>query len=357
MKIVFRVDASIQIGTGHVMRCLTLAKELKQKGNEVLFISRNLNGNLFDLITREGYQVFCLQTHHKMENNCENKHAQWLETSWEIDAEETTQIIKKNIGKADWLVIDHYAIDYKWENELKDYSKYIMVIDDLADRKHKCDLLLDQNYYSNMYKRYHQLVPTNCKLLLGPKYALLRDEFIENRKILNRNNRKLQNILVFFGGTDPTNETLKTIRALNKIENKLNIDVVVGASNPKKREIREITKRMENTTFHSGIDYMAKLMVKADLAICAGGTTTWERYCLGLPAILIAVAFNQIEICEAISELEIDRYMGESKNITELDIINAVADIHHLNRKQSVEIALKTVDGWGKFRVIEEILK
>lgn len=361
MKVVFRVDASFQIGTGHVMRCLTLAEELKDRGHEVIFISRKLKGHLCDLINQRGYQAYCLPSQNKTINNCDTKHAQWLETSWEIDAQQTIEIIDKYIKCVDWLIIDHYALDHKWESQLKNYSKRIMVIDDLADRKHLCDILLDQNYYLNFEYRYKYLVPSNCKLLLGPKYALLRDEFIDLRKNLNnKKNDEINNILVFFGGSDPTNETLKALYALNKLDyNKINIDVVVGVSNPHKDKIKDYCSRFPNINFHCGIDYMARLMKQADLAICAGGSTTWERYCMGLPAILISVAYNQIEICQALSRLGIDYYLGKSEEVGDKDIINAFYKFQKgdINLSQASMKALKIVDGLGKYRVVNELLK
>lgn len=361
MKVVFRVDASFQIGTGHVMRCLTLAEELKDRGHEVIFISRKLRGHLCELINQRGFQVYCLPSQNKIINNCDTKHAQWLETSWEIDAQQTIEIIDKYIKCVDWLIIDHYALDHKWESRLKNYSKRIMVIDDLADRKHMCDILLDQNYYLNLENRYENLVSLQCKRLLGPTYALLRNEFIDLRKELNNKvDNDIRNILVFFGGSDPTNETLKTLYALNILDcNNINIDVVVGVSNPYKYRIKDYCSRFPNINFHCGIDYMAKLMKQSNLAICAGGSTTWERYCMGLPAILISVAYNQIEICQALSSLGIDYYLGKSEEVNEKDIISALYKFQNkdINLSHASMKALEIVDGLGKYRVINELFK
>ncbi|AXM89160.1 UDP-2,4-diacetamido-2,4,6-trideoxy-beta-L-altropyranose hydrolase [Anoxybacillus ayderensis] len=361
MKVVFRVDASFQIGTGHVMRCLTLAEELKKLGHEVIFISRKLKGHLCDLIRQLGYEVYCLPYQNKTRNHCDTKHAQWLETSWEIDAQQTTEIIDTHIKRIDWLIVDHYALDRKWESQLKKYSRGMMVIDDLADREHLCDILLDQNYYLNFRNRYKYLVPLDCKLLLGPKYALLRDEFIELRKELrHKEDNNIRNVMVFFGGSDPTNETLRTLYALNELEyREVNIDVVVGVSNPRKDEIKRYCHRFSHVTFHCGVNYMARLMQQADVAICAGGTITWERYCMGLPAILISVAYNQIEICQALTELGIDYYLGTSETVDRSDIINAFYKFQRgdISLQISSTKALEMVDGLGKYRVVNELLK
>jgi len=362
MKVVFRVDASVQMGTGHVMRCLTLAQELKDQGHEVIFISRKLKGHLCNLINKKGYQVYCLPFENKTINNCELKHAQWLETSWELDAQQTIEIMDKYIQDADWLIIDHYALDYKWESRLKHYSKYIMVIDDLADRRHLCDILLDQNYYLNMEFRYKNLVSSSSKRLLGPKYALLRNEFIELRKEepIRKKGEDIKNILVFFGGSDPTNETFKTLFALSELDcNKINIDAVVGVSNPNKDKIKNYCNQFPHIKFHCGIDYMARLMKRADLAICAGGATTWERYCMGLPAVLISVAYNQVEICHALSTLGIDCYLGKSGEVNDIDILRAFYKFQtgHISLSNTSMKALEVVDGLGKYRVVSELLK
>ncbi len=360
MKIVFRVDASKQIGTGHVMRCLTLAGELESLGHQIAFISRELKGHMCNFIKSQGYTVYTLPQADSARNNCNAAHAQWLQTSWEIDAQQTIDIIKKNLNYVDWIIVDHYALDKKWEEKLKAFTQYIFVIDDLADRPHMCDILLDQNYYKNMEQRYNKLTPPNCLKLLGPKYALLRTEFLRARECLRKRGNTLKTVLIFFGGSDPTNETYKAIKALEKMDcEHLCIDVVVGQSNPQKSVIQDLCKKHLNIKFHHQIDYMSRLMSEADLAICAGGSTTWERYCLGLPAVLISVAYNQVEICETIDSLSIDYYIGKSEEVCEKDIRNAIEFVKsgEFNLKKSFKRALELVDGFGKTRVASGILQ
>ncbi|PEB51542.1 UDP-2,4-diacetamido-2,4,6-trideoxy-beta-L-altropyranose hydrolase [Bacillus pseudomycoides] len=360
MNIFIRVDASIEIGTGHVMRCLTLAKEFKNLGHRVAFISRELDGHMCNFIKTQGYTVYMLSKIRLVKNNCNTAHAQWLQTSWEIDAQQTIEIMRKSTHFVDWLIVDHYALDKKWEKKLKKFTRYIMVIDDLADRLHMCDVLLDQNYYTNINHRYKKLLPKNCIRLLGPKYALLRAEFLKVRKNLRKRTSNLKTVLIFFGGSDPTNETSKVIKALEAIDCKqFLIDIVIGRSNPQKDVIQHLCRKHPNMTFHYNIDYMSRLMNEADLAICAGGSTTWERYCLGLPALLISVAYNQIEICKAVGNLGIDFYIGKSEEIYEKDIINAIEAVksENFDLEESSKKALEIVDGFGKIRVVSEILQ
>lgn len=354
MKICFRVDASINIGSGHVMRCLTLAEEFIKNGHSVFFITRLHDGHLCDLITKKGFEVLTLEKTN-MYNKGNLKHSSWLGVTQDEDIIETRKLIIENNHTFDWIIIDHYAIDKTWESEVRNYIPNVMVIDDIADREHNCDILLDQNYYKNADIRYNQLVPGHCNLLLGPKYALLRDEFIDLHK-LYKQQKKLKAILVFYGGSDPTNETLKAMNAIKKMQTtNLTTHVVVGLSNPNANMIKKQCDEI-NFIFHYNIDYMGKLMYEVDFAICAGGSTTWERYCVGLPAILTAVAYNQVELCENIQYLGIDKYVGPLEMVTEQTIENEITSfLNNASNYRRNERAKKIVDGKGKIRMLEMI--
>jgi len=183
MNICFRVDSSTIIGTGHVVRCLTLAGKLRAKGNDISFICRELPGNIIDQVLSAGYDVYRLPmtnyddlSHKETEN-----HQAWLAVDRPTDARQTEDILKSLGTAVDLLVVDHYALDISWEKEVREYCENLMVIDDLADRKHICDFLLDQNYYKNLEHRYDNLVPRACIKMLGPSYALLRPEFYQSQ--------------------------------------------------------------------------------------------------------------------------------------------------------------------------------
>lgn len=310
MHIVFRVDASLQMGTGHVMRCLTLADALQKQGSEVSFICREHNGNLIKYIENKGYIVYRLDillSDIEELNQSENNplaHASWLGATQKEDAEACDSILK-NINP-DWLIIDHYAIDYRWQNQLKKNYKKLMVIDDLADRKHKCDLLLDQTF-GRKEDDYNNLVPHDCKLLLGSHYALLRAEFSKWREysLQRRVASELKNILISMGGIDQNNVTGQVLQVLKTcvLPEKLTITVILGAATPNIKMVKQIATTMPNTTeVKVGVDNMAELMANADLAIGAAGATTWERCCLGVPSILVVLADNQKIIAQHIAE-------------------------------------------------------
>lgn len=303
MYIFIRVDASVEIGTGHVMRCLTYAHQQKNRGNKIAFICRRKNGDCIELIEENGFKVFALP-------EVKQPLCEYTEKFWETDAEQTIQILKKYVVKQ--VVIDHYSIEEKWEKKIRPYTKEIMVIDDLANRKHDCDLLLDQNFYLDMNSRYEGLVPKHTKLLLGPKYALLREEFKLARKKVKPFNGKVERLFIFFGGSDPTNETEKVLQAIKPLIEKfeLMVDVVVGKSNPNKEKIKELCKSIKGTSYYCQINNISELMLKADLAIGAGGATTWERMYLLLPSIVISVAENQIEIANALHKKGLITYLG-----------------------------------------------
>lgn len=310
MNVVIRADASLEIGTGHVMRCVTLAKQLIGEGVEVSFICREFPGNSISFIQKQGFHVHIMTSYESI------NHLKWVSDNWEIDAVETRLIIENLNKKIDLLIVDHYSLDANWERVHCSAVKHIMVIDDLADRPHDCDILLDQNYYLNMQNRYKGFVPDACIQLLGPNYVLLREEFLYINTQNIKRDGNVKNILIFFGGTDPTGETLKTLQAIQELMSDIEFNVVVGASNPQKEEIEKLCEHMSKVRFYCQVCNMAELMIEADLAIGAGGTTIWERCFLGLPSIIIIVADNQKEVTYEFTEKNAAKLLGESFAVT-----------------------------------------
>ncbi|MFC3886640.1 UDP-2,4-diacetamido-2,4,6-trideoxy-beta-L-altropyranose hydrolase [Bacillus songklensis] len=342
MNICIRVDSSIKIGTGHVMRCLTLADQLYQQGHNISFICREHEGNLCDIIERKGYKVYRLPKDHQFNDSS------LLGVPWEVDAEQTASIISKQLEPLDWLIVDHYQIDIQWESKLYSVAKKIMVIDDLADRHHVCDVILDQNLYHDMKSRYEKLVPHDSKKLFGPKYALLRKEFVEERKKLRPRNGELRRILVFFGGTDPTNETEKVLESIRMIKREeLFFDVVVGNTNPRKEYIEALSGQLSNVEFHCQINYMAALMNKADFSFGAGGSTTWERCYLGLPTCVTIIAENQVEATNAMESHGCIMNLGKSQNVTKYSYTELINTITSKDLVQMSRNCLSLMEGCG----------
>ena len=298
MKIVFRTDASIQTGTGHVMRCLTLADALRERGAQCTFVCRPHAGHLLDLIRQRGHEALGLRLPEAQFNApADPTHAQWLGTGWASDAEQTRQALGDHA--VDWLVADHYALDRRWEQSMRPHAKNIMVIDDLADRPHDCDLLLDQNL-GRAAADYSGLLNPGTQTLIGPQYALLRPEFAQWRdySLKRRVNPQLKNLLITMGGVDKDNATGQVLQALRTCPLPLDcrITVVMGATAPWLDEVRTQAQDMPwPTRVLVGVNDMAQLMADSDLAIGAAGSTSWERCCLGLPTLMVVLAENQKE--------------------------------------------------------------
>jgi len=294
VKIVFRVDASLKMGIGHLMRCLTLANEFKLQSHEIFFICRELPGNLILLIK---YPVLVLPKNDNFQSD--NLYLNWLSASQKQDSEQTIKAIPKD---TDLLIIDNYALDEKWHKRLRQYTKKIMVIDDLADRKFDCDMLLNQNLGFHI-KDYDDKVPNSCELLLGCGYVLLRPEFqlLRKKALVKRKRTKvIKNILISIGGVDQSN---KTYDILQDIPDSFNIVVVLGGQSQHNKMITNYAKIKKNVNVIVDTDNISGLMLDADLAIGAGGSSSWERCCLGLPTLLYVLADNQRKIAENLEQM------------------------------------------------------
>jgi UDP-2,4-diacetamido-2,4,6-trideoxy-beta-L-altropyranose hydrolase len=354
MNIIFRVDSSIQIGSGHVMRCLTLANEIRKKAS-VKFICRVRKGHLIKKIEAEGFEVLKLSGEAIRYDINEFSPVDWLGVSQEQDSEECKNILKKN--QPDWLIVDNYGIDIIWHKRAQKFSKKLLVIDDLANRHYSCDLLLDQNFYQDKNIRYKGLVQNNCKLLLGPKYALLRKEFLKRSHDID--NKCINRILVYFGGSDIKNNTLKVLRGIqsSKHEN-LFINVIIGPDCPHRNDILQYCLYKKNIECFNFVNNMAEIMNNSDLYIGSAGTTTWERCCMGLPSIVIGIAENQIKPMKAMELAGMTFFLGSEENVNSssisilLDKILENPSVLKKMQKKNLEL----VDGYGASRCVSQML-
>jgi UDP-2,4-diacetamido-2,4,6-trideoxy-beta-L-altropyranose hydrolase len=328
VRVVLRVDASNHMGTGHLVRCLTLADKLKSTGCMCCFICRYAPENLEAQVRKHGHELFRLRATDEPSTLSSNgpPYASWLGGTWEADARDTAEAIVGH-GGADLLVVDHYAIDHRWEGYLRLFSSRIMAIDDLADRRHECDIVLDQNFFLNMERRYKDLVSRNCRLLLGPQFALLRPDFLEQRDKCHRVRSKVKRILVFFGGTDPTNETTKAIEALCGLQLPFAVDVVVGKNHLHKRSIEMACAADHRFRYHCQISNMAQLMAMADLSLGAGGGATLERMCVGLPSVVVVTADNQSATVHDLAAAGYVLNAGRADEVTIEVLQKCVADL------------------------------
>ena len=357
MRVAFRTDASSQIGTGHVMRCLTLADSLREQGTECQFVCREHEGHLMDHISSRGYELHALpKADAKGSSESDLAHASWLGVHWQTDADQSRQALGSEA--LDWLIVDHYALDHRWESALRSCCKRIMAIDDLADRQHECDLLLDQNYGSST-ERYAGLVPADCTQCHGPEYALLKPVYVELRAQLPARDGQVRHVLIYFGGgADTANLTHLAVQAFQAPElAHIELDIVVGASYAYQSSLEELIAQRGKATIHRQIPDLADLMANADLAIGAGGATTWERCCMGLPSIVISIAENQRPACEALSADKLIDYLGHVDQVTSAFIRDRVlffvknADL----LRDMSEGGMRLVDGSGTDRILNEI--
>lgn len=361
VRVAFRADASVQIGTGHVMRCLTLADELTRQGHECRFVCREHEGHLGELITSKGYGLTllpsCSDNELDTKDSRSDNYARWLGVPWQEDARQTLDALTP--WHPDWLVVDHYALDAEWERALANAVGSIMVIDDLANRCHECALLLDQNL-GRVESDYDGLLPEDCQRLTGPGYALLRPEFANLREqSLNRRQQpELKRILISLGGVDRTNVTGQVLDALSEsaLPVTTELDIIMGAAAPYLDEVRQQVARMPfKATVSVGVTDMAERMCLADLSIGAVGSTSWERCCLGLPAILMVLAENQKSAAEALKRsgavIIINSGVGVRAELERL--MNSDNTENRLTRM--IQLGSDLVQGDGCTRVVNEL--
>ena len=359
MRVSFRTDASVQIGSGHVMRCLTLADVLRAKGAECQFVCREHEGNLMGYVRSRGYTVFPLPSPiANVSFESDLPHASWLGVDLITDAEQTHQALRNEVF--DWLIVDHYALDRRWESALRSSCKHIMAIDDLADRQHDCDLLLDQNYGSSS-ERYRGLIFAEYLQYHGPEYALLKPVYAERRAQLPARDGQVRRVLIYFGGgSDAPNLTRLAVQAFQGPElAHIELDIVVGAAYAHQLSLEELVAQRGKATIYRQLPDLADLMAKADFAIGAGGATTWERYCMGLPSIVISIADNQLPICQALSAETLIDYLGHVDHVTSdmiQDHVLSFVKNSDLLRDLS-ERGMKLVDGNGVFKITKILLR
>jgi UDP-2,4-diacetamido-2,4,6-trideoxy-beta-L-altropyranose hydrolase len=357
MKVIFRVDASQKIGIGHVMRCLTLANALCDFGAYCLFVCREHPGNLLELIRQQGFEARGLAMPEAVNFPAQNLmasqliHADWLGDTWQNDADQTFIALRGEV--VDWLVVDHYAIDTRWEAALKPAYRRLLVIDDLADRNHNCDLLLDPNLVAQMTERYCDRAPPNCRRLLGPNFALLQPIYsVLNQRAAPREG-KIKHVLVYFGGADNHNLTGKTISAFLALGiEDVYLDVVINPDGQHATDIKRQVQNLGQIQLHTHLPSLSHLMMRADIAVGACGATSWERCCLGLPSLVVTLAENQRAIAAELHERGLVQWLGHVTEINEEQIKQALSQF--IAKGVSVNWSRRcreVVDGHGVKRV------
>ena len=342
MKVVFRVDASGEVGFGHLSRCINLAEVLRSRGNQVLFACRDDEAKSFRALEDRLFATVLLPILAVGET-----------VNQQEDVQQTIQALQGE--HPDWLVVDSYQLSKDWEQLLRPHVSKIAVIEDLFGREHDCDLLIDQNYSEHSAASFEKFVPKTCELLLGSRFALISDQFRKLRELKSKPAPELKRIFVFCGGSDPQNLTQQVIDEISCSElSNIAVDVVVGAQN-KSFDPEAALKLNANIEIHNAGGEFARIMSTADLAIGAGGTTSWERMCLGIPSIVASIAENQNSACEKLGRDGLINYLGTQSSFKPGAIRYAVvkAKSNFASLFDQMEKAQILVDGRGCERVAE----
>ena len=357
IRIAFRVDSSIKMGSGHLMRCLTLANKLREYGAEICFVTREHSGHMIGRLDEASYSVCTLPPPLEDQAGYSDDYAEWLGVTQDQDAAET--ITALNGQDYDWLVVDHYGLDIQWEARLRPLVKNILVIDDLANRLHDCNVLIDQNYFgATTETRYKKWVSNYCKRLLGPRFALIHSDYALMRNYSFSRNEVTQRVLVFFGASDQANHTKKLLEALNHPDlMDLVVDVVIGVNHPDPASIASMVLKRAGANIHQNLPSLINLMVRADLFIGAGGATTWERMALGLPSLVISIAENQRQFTHILTEngFQFSPPSGSLATTEEWSEVILYLRKNPLLVKQVVNKVKELVDGQGVARVVRII--
>lgn len=360
LNAVFRVDASLKIGSGHVMRCLTLARGLRERGVVCIFMCREHEGNLISAIAEAGFSVEILSSVESGEVDSvpsDLAHGHWLNASQESDAQASIEVLRR--VRPQWLIVDHYGLDLTWEKLVAAYVGKTMVIDDLADRAHQCDVLLDQNLGRNP-SDYMGLVSPMCELIIGPRYALLRPEFacLRSKSLEFRKTYSLSTITIAMGGVDEPDATSKVLASLRScpMPQDTRITVVMGAIAPALDDVRAAAATMPwPTRVLVGINNVGELFASSDLVIGAVGGSAWERCTLGVPTLMVVLAENQRPGALALANEGAGLLIGDVDQIeSNLPILLAELGNREVLRVVS-EKAANLTDGCGVARVLERI--
>ncbi|KGE79129.1 UDP-2,4-diacetamido-2,4,6-trideoxy-beta-L-altropyranose hydrolase [Halomonas salina] len=364
--IAFRADASRRIGSGHVMRCLTLADALTAQGATCHFLCRPHDGHLIERISAHGHQVHRLppaeEDHDEVASAVAGEdapeHADWLGVEWPVDAEQSRHILATL--RPDWLVVDHYALDARWETIVTPEGCRVLVIDDLADRAHRADLLLDQNL-GRWASDYAGLVPEVCRVLVGPAHALLRPEFADWRdtSLARRQHPRLRHLLITLGGVDADNVTRQVLDSLSRcaLPDDMRISVVMGATAPWLDDVRAQARRMPwPTEVVVNVDDMARRMAEADLAIGAAGSTSWERCCLGVPTLTVVLADNQEGVAQALADVGVARHLGDAEAFAETLPFELAACQEPATLASLSQAASRLTDGLGTGELVRHLI-
>jgi UDP-2,4-diacetamido-2,4,6-trideoxy-beta-L-altropyranose hydrolase len=347
MNFFFRVDSSRSIGFGHVMRCLVLAEKLRLADANVFFVCKSYEHSLIPKIKNSKFTVITL-------NNIPLKFKEkLLSNELQIeDARMTIDAIKE--FQIDWLIVDNYLLGVEWEIKMREVAKKIMVIDDLAESKHYCDLLLNQNS-NELELNYKESLNKEFIGLFGPGYSLLRDEFLMLRPKKLEPIAEIKSILIFLSGGDDYGETLKAMRGVWKYKKNVEADVVIGSSNLYASEIKDLCQQYHWNLLVQ-IDNLAERMANADFVVGSCGVNAWERCALGKPSISVVLASNQKYVSKTLKKYDASEVIGWFEDASHEEYCNIMKKMTKERAFEIANNAYNLVDANGANRVSDILL-
>ncbi len=367
LRVAIRADAALQMGTGHIMRCLTLAQALRARGAQVGFICRAHAGNLTGVIEQQGFEVHELPEQMpppELPNPSAQgaaAYASWLGASWQEDARQTAHCLRGYCP--DVLLVDHYGIDAAWESAVADQVGCVAVIDDLANRPHHCHVLIDQTLYRQA-SDYAPWVPAGCQVLAGTDYAMLRAEFCApGTRPPAETPAKVRHVMLCLGGVDAQNVTQAVLQVIapTLLRESIRLEVILGRQFPHLASVEALVAQQSlPVSLSVGVNTMAQRMALADLAIGAPGTSAWERCAMGLPTLMVVLAANQYDNARALARAGVARVGAwEPGEIASGAFLahwqQVLADVPW--RTQARQRAIQLCDGRGVDRIVARIMQ
>lgn len=339
MRIAIRVDSSPTIGAGHFFRCSNLAREFVRRGIEVVFVCNELNYGHAELVHNLGCTLIEISLY---ENEIADASA-FLDAVVPFEPE--------------IVVVDSYKLKVDWESHVRPAVKTLVVIADIPDVRHSCDFLVDQNLTDRTIETWSHVAP-NAKVLIGPRYALLDSRLNERRRLKIGETVTNEKILVYFGGTNVVGILTKTVKALESIATNSGPAYVVAHKEQWQDVVRSVSKPVDWCIHQEPNSFFVDLVDNASLAIGAGGSTVWERLCLGVDQILISIARNQEYGCIELNKRNLATYLGDHEKISKEEIRFAIEQriaAHSVSNTRVMDGQL-LVDGFGSHRVVENII-
>jgi UDP-2,4-diacetamido-2,4,6-trideoxy-beta-L-altropyranose hydrolase len=310
---------------------LTLAQTLRDLGQKCVFLCKDLPGNVTELVRKSRFEL--------------EMFSQNLSESDEL-------AIIKSINPR-WVVADHYNLSLHWETSVQQYSR-LFVIDDTMSKRHQCDVLLDQNFRTTYELAYKDLVPSSCRLLLGPKYSLLKPELTRTDEP-KRFRSSHEQVLVFFGGSDITGELIKFYHAVCASTAKQQFKFVATGSHRHIDEVQKLPKH-QNCEILVSPDNRVELLKESDFYFGSSGSVTWERFYLGLPGALIVMADNQFQIATELEKAGLQYYWGNVNTVSYPEVLKKIDQVL-ADKSKLLEISQKTKNLVDRFssKLAEEI--